>query len=234
MPKIAQSPYTNEQITAWLRGLLTLAWADGHYDPEEKELIAQLTQDLALETPDEESFEAIAPEELAQGLGKDPATAENFLRTAVLVAIADGIYSQPEAELLHQFSDALGLKVEALESLEHTLCEPLEDHHEASIEGGSAPLTSPPHPHPDLLHPLKDWLDGMDIHDPRVARFICKMIPPQCPFERDIKLFGHKVVHIPPLCKLNPLYEQLVGLRFRALCYLSDDCHEDISEYVKQ
>ncbi|MFM7714540.1 MAG: Mo-dependent nitrogenase C-terminal domain-containing protein, partial [Microcystis sp.] len=28
------------------------------------------------------------------------------------------------------------------------------------------------------------------------------------------------------------LYEQLVGLRFRALSYLADDCQEDISEYI--
>ena len=232
MAKIAQSPYTDQQISAWLRGLLTLAWADGHYDPEEQELIGQLTQDLAVETKDNKPFEAIAPEALAEGLGKDPKTAENFLRTAVLVAIADGIYSKPEADLLHRFSDALGVKIDALESLEHTLCEPLDHHPDALATDGSTALVSPPHPHPDLLHPLKDWLDGMDIHDPRLARFICKMIPPQCPFERDIKLFGHKVVHIPPLCKLNPLYEQLVGLRFRSLCYLSDECHEDISEYI--
>ncbi|URD53258.1 Mo-dependent nitrogenase C-terminal domain-containing protein [Chroococcidiopsis sp. CCNUC1] len=84
----------------------------------------------------------------------------------------------------------------------------------------------------DVLHPVRDWLDGLEIHDPKVAHFLCKMIPPQCPFERDIKLFGHKVVHIPPLCKLNPLYEQLVGLRFRALSYLADDCGEDVSEYI--
>ena len=71
----------------------------------------------------------------------------------------------------------------------------------------------------------------MDIDDPRVARFLCKMIPAQCPFERDVKLFGKKVVHIPPMCKLNPLYEQLVGLRFRSLCYLADDCGEDVSQF---
>ena len=78
---------------------------------------------------------------------------------------------------------------------------------------------------------MRVWLDKLEIHDPRVARFLCKMIPSQCPFERDIKLFDHKVVHIPPLCKLNPLYEQLVGLRFRALSYLADDCQEDVSQY---
>jgi hypothetical protein len=58
------------------------------------------------------------------------------------------------------------------------------------------------------------------------------MIPAQCPFERDINLFGRKIAHIPPLCKLNPLYEQFVGLRFRSLSYLADDCGEDVSEYI--
>jgi hypothetical protein len=40
--------------------------------------------------------------------------------------------------------------------------------------------------------------------------------------------FGRKLAHIPPLCKLNPLYEQLVGLRFRSMCYLVDECGEAI------
>ena len=232
MASLAQSPYTKKQISAWLRGLLTIAWCDGAYDPQEQKLIADLTKDLAIDDQETSIYKSIEPEELADILGDDPTTGENFLRTAVLVAIADGIYSAPEAELLYQYSDALGLKIGALHSLEYTLCKLDEDHPQAQEMGNSAPLVSPPQPHPDLLHPLKDWLDGMEIHDPSLARFICKMIPPQCPFERDIKLFGHKVVHIPPLCKLNPLYEQLVGLRFRALSYLADDCKENISEFI--
>ena len=79
---------------------------------------------------------------------------------------------------------------------------------------------------------MREWLDELEIQDPKVARFLCKMIPPQCPFERDVKLFGHKIVHIPALCKLNPLYDQLVGIRFRALSYLADDCKEDVSDYI--
>lgn len=82
-----------------------------------------------------------------------------------------------------------------------------------------------------IPHQLRNWLDELSIHDPRVARTLCKMIPAQCPFERDIKLFGRLVVHIPPLCKLNPLYEQVVGLRFRALCYLAEELGEDVSVY---
>jgi hypothetical protein len=82
-----------------------------------------------------------------------------------------------------------------------------------------------------LLQPLRNWLDSREIHNPNVARLIAKTIPAQCPFERDIILFGHKVAHIPPMCKLNPFYDQFVGLRFRALCYLANCCGEDIQAY---
>jgi hypothetical protein len=135
---------------------------------------------------------------------------------AVMVAIADGTYSSPEDVLLHQFCTALGQQPKILEPLRLTLT--------PQINGASS---FPPH----LLSPVQDWLDHLEVQDPRLARFLCKMIPPQCPFERDVTLFGRKIVHIPPLCKLNPLYEQLVGLRFRALSYLADDCHEDVAKY---
>ncbi|NJO42324.1 MAG: nitrogenase [Cyanobacteria bacterium CRU_2_1] len=83
----------------------------------------------------------------------------------------------------------------------------------------------------NLLQPIRQWLDDFEIRNAKTAHFIAKRIPAQCPFERDIKLFDRTVVHIPPLCKLNPLYEQFVGLRFRALCYLADECGEDIRAY---
>ena len=227
MTEITTSSYTDRQIVAWLRGLYTIAWADGNYDPEEQELITQLTGDLA-KLEKNQSLDVITPEELVQDLGKDPDTAENFLRTAVLVAVADGVYSAPESDLLHRFSDALEIEVTALESLEKSLYEPEE---EKQSEAASS-LTPPEKPKIDVLHPVKDWLDEMDIKDPRLARFVCKVIPAQCPFERDINLFGRTIAHIPPLCKLNPLYEQFVALRFKSLSYLADDCHEDISEFI--
>lgn len=83
----------------------------------------------------------------------------------------------------------------------------------------------------DFLQPLRQWLDNLEIHNRKLAKLIAKHIPAQCPFERDIMLFGRKIGHIPPMCKLNPLYEQFVGLRFRALCYLVDQCGEDIQSY---
>ena len=228
---ITESAYSDRQITAWLRGLYSVALADGNYDPEEQELIAQLTQDLA-DIDDVNSLDIITPEELAQSLGKDPDTAENFLRTAVLVAVADGVYSTSEYELLHEFSNALEIKVEALKSLESTLYKPEEQ----ETSGAATSLTPPPEKGKggvDVLHPIKDWLEGMEVKDPRLAKFVCKVIPPQCPFERDINLFGRKIAHIPPLCKLNPLYEQFTMLRFRSLSYLADDCGEDVTKYIQ-
>ncbi len=220
------NPYTNEQVEAWLRGLLTIAWADGNFDAQEQELIAALTQEESDSNLKLVSLEPITPEELADVLGQDTGAAENFLRMAVMVAIADGSYSVAENQLLQQFCQALGQPDEVLSNLCHTLYDK-----NASAESASIPVAPPTQSELDMLHPVRDWLDGLEIHDPRLAKFLCKMIPPQCPFERDVKLFGQKIVHIPPLCKLNPLYDQLVGLRFRSLSYLADDCKEDISAY---
>jgi Mo-dependent nitrogenase C-terminus len=83
----------------------------------------------------------------------------------------------------------------------------------------------------DIFRPLRSWIDNIPVCDRKLAHRVSKLIPAQCPFERDVKLFGKKLFHIPPMCKVNPLYEELVGLRFRALCYLADECGEDISQY---
>lgn len=85
---------------------------------------------------------------------------------------------------------------------------------------------------PDLLHPLRQWVSHLRIETPKRAHKVAELIPAQCPFERDIFVFGRLVAHFPPLCKLNPLYNELVELRFRALCYLADECGEDISAYI--
>jgi tellurite resistance protein len=225
METASSTRYSSGQIVAWLRGLVTVAWADGQFSDAEKALIDQLvTTELA---PDltTDIYEPIAPDALAEQLGAEASVGENFLRTAVMVALADGLYSTAEDEILESFCQALNLQVSALEALRHTL-----DGGEVG-KGEGVAITPPGKPHADVLLPVRHWLDDLEMHDPRVARFLCKLIPPQCPFERDVKLFGRKVVHIPPLCKLNPLYEQLIFLRFRALSYLADDCKEDVSKY---
>lgn len=214
-------PAHQDQIITWLRGLLTVAWADGQFHPEEQDLIEAWIQDEALQLDGVQSaldLSPISPADLAKGLGPDPAIAENFLRTAVMVAIANGVYSSEEANVVNKFQQALKIEVGALRALEQTLYRP-----EAAAASPKLPVPSLP---VTPLQPVRHWLDELDIQDPRLARFICKLVPAQCPFERDVTLFGRKVVHIPPMCKLNPLYDQLVGLRFRALSYLADKHQE--------
>ena len=97
------------------------------------------------------------------------------------------------------------------------------------------------HPHPGLapdrgpgiglLNPLRRWVDRLEVTNRTFAHLVCRVIPCCCPFERDISWFGH-TVHIPALCKLNPLYEEFVGLRFRSLAYLTDACGEDVTRYI--
>ncbi|MBC7970238.1 MAG: Mo-dependent nitrogenase C-terminal domain-containing protein [Verrucomicrobia bacterium] len=101
---------------------------------------------------------------------------------------------------------------------------------ESSIDVTAAQL-SPSRKRFAPLHPLRQWLDTIEIRDAKTANLLCQMIPARCPFERTIKLFDRTLCAIPPLCKLNPFYEQVVALRFRALCYLADECSQDVSRY---
>jgi len=83
----------------------------------------------------------------------------------------------------------------------------------------------------DFFLPLRQWIESIKIVDSGIARLVCQFIPARCPFERKIKLFNRTLLYIPPLCKLNPLYEQLVELRYKSLCYLADECGEDVTIY---
>jgi hypothetical protein len=83
----------------------------------------------------------------------------------------------------------------------------------------------------DWLSPVRQRLNGLQIRNAVFAHLICRVIPATCPFERDFCLAGRIPIHIPPLCKLNPLYEETVGLRFRALCYLNDERNTDVRRY---
>ena len=102
---------------------------------------------------------------------------------------------------------------------------------EVTVNVATAPTRSLQKRQVDPLQPLRQWLDGIELHSPETAKLLCQAIPARCPFERTVKLFGRTLFHIPPMCKLNPLYEQVVGLRFRALCYLADECGEDVTRY---
>lgn len=83
----------------------------------------------------------------------------------------------------------------------------------------------------NLLRSPCQWLDSIEIHNSNLARWLCMTIPARCPFEREIKLCDRTIFRIPPLCKLNPFYEQIIGLRFKCLSYLADQCGEDVAVY---
>lgn len=235
----ARERYTPERIRVWLRGLLSIAWADGNFEDAEKEMIHIMVESEFAPCTDFETLDPIEPAELAQELRLDNAAAQNFLRMAVMVALANGVYSEAEDQKVMAFAEALSIDEKALNSIRITLqgLRSLDTSRHEAQEGkprigekvsqiGKAVTDIEP------LKPARDWLDQLTVDDPRLARFVCKLVPSQCPFERDVTLFGRKVVHIPPMCKINPLYEQLVGLRFRALNYLADDCGEDVTPYL--
>ena len=194
-------------VQCWLGALQQLALSDGDFDALEQQLLDQHLADLM--DGEEVDWSAIDPpsdDSLRQAFGDDSGLADQFLRTAVLTALADGHLSVEEMELLQRWADLLGLGRERLQGLHPD-------------ELGHRPLDE-----------IREWLDELEPSDPRVAAFIVSLIPSQCPFERDIVLFGHKIVHIPPMCKLNPLYEQLVGLRFRCLNSLPEQQQLKIAE----
>ena len=83
----------------------------------------------------------------------------------------------------------------------------------------------------DVFYPLRRWVNNIEVTNEKFAHFLCNLIPCNCPFERNVTIFKH-TFHIPALCKLNPLYKEIVNLRLRALSYLEGDCGEDITQYI--
>jgi len=213
--KTDRPTYTQVQISAWLRGLMSIALADNEYSEQERTLFDQISHSEEWgEEVTISNFEPIGAQDLAEALGCDREVGQNFLRMAVMMALADGKYTDAEDQIIQEFSKALNQEVKAINDLRKNLeAVSHDDEH-----------------HPNVLKPVKEWLDHMDIHDSRLANLICKVVPAQCPFERDIVLFGKKIMHIPAMCEINPLYDQLVGLRFRSLSYLADK-GEDVSKY---
>lgn len=81
----------------------------------------------------------------------------------------------------------------------------------------------------NVLAPVQNWLDHIEFQQADRARLTARLIPASCPFARDIKFMGRLLFSIPPMCKLNPLYLQLLGLRMRAVTYLADELGEDVT-----
>jgi len=70
------------------------------------------------------------------------------------------------------------------------------------------------------------WFDALELHDPKVAQLLCKLIPARCPLRE--KSSSLTTLYIPPLCQLNPLrasgWPTLQGSPL-----LADECGEDVA-----
>jgi len=71
----------------------------------------------------------------------------------------------------------------------------------------------------ELLRSVRHWLDALEVREPRVARLLCKLIPAQCPFERDIKLFG-KSLSYATVVQAQPALRTISWPTLRSMCYL--------------
>lgn len=91
--------------------------------------------------------------------------------------------------------------------------------------------THSPSPQLELLTAVRRWIDRLEVRSPRFAHLICRLIPCTCPFESRFTLLG-QAFYVPPLCKLNPFYQEILALRLRALTYLADDRGEDVTKYI--
>lgn len=72
-----------------------------------------------------------------------------------------------------------------------------------------------------MLNTIKQALERIEIGSQAQANLLCNLIPSACPFARTLHIGIFKLV-IPPLCKVNPFYDDLMMLRFKAQCYLAE------------
>ncbi len=118
-------------------------------------------------------------------------------------ALADGSLGEAELTLLHHWSELLQVGQAVLADLQQ----------DAASSGGTD----------STLERLRGWLDAQAPGDAAVARLLMKLIPAQCPFERDVVLLGRQLVHIPPMGRINPLHEPWMALRFGCLGVLAGE-----------
>jgi prepilin-type processing-associated H-X9-DG protein len=94
----------HDQDLAMVKGLVSVAWADGHVDDEESEVIDALLQAFGA-TPSEKR-EVLNYAKVPRGIDDVPITELSFddrrvmLQHAVLIAHADGKYQDAERQML--------------------------------------------------------------------------------------------------------------------------------------
>jgi tellurite resistance protein len=107
---------SDSQATVLARGLASVARADGSVDPRELHLIRALVEDPKQELAD------VAPDEV-KGAFADGEAARLFLRSCLLVALADAEYSAAERALVQRYAEALGVAEKELDSLAQSVKE---------------------------------------------------------------------------------------------------------------
>ena len=101
-----------DQAEAIARGLIAVAKADGHIHEREAALIADFYSSTTERLIDMAALERAEPVDGAYLAATLPTAElrEVFLKTAVLLAYADGNYSADESKIIVAFADALGEK----------------------------------------------------------------------------------------------------------------------------
>ncbi len=99
-----------DQAESIARGLIAVAKADGHVHEREAALIADFYSSTTGRPIDWAALERAEPVDGAYLAATLPSTElrELFLKTAVLLAYADGNYSAAESKLIAAFASALG------------------------------------------------------------------------------------------------------------------------------
>ncbi|MEM9493270.1 MAG: hypothetical protein AAGC55_29235, partial [Myxococcota bacterium] len=101
----------NDEAEAIARGLYAVAQSDGEVHPGEQALISEF---YAANSDNPADFAALArlsviePAELAAQLGHETVRLL-FIKTALLMAHADGAFGQGEAECIKRYAAALGV-----------------------------------------------------------------------------------------------------------------------------
>lgn len=106
---MADSLFEPQEVEAFARGLWMLASVDGEAHPAEQQLIREFLAD----TGNQVSWEQVVADELGP---RDVALALQtsflrrvFMKAAIALVKADGVYTDKERELVGEFAEAFGL-----------------------------------------------------------------------------------------------------------------------------
>lgn len=132
----------DDQAEAIARGLYAVARADGNVHEREAAMITEFfntTTDHASHLAALERQPKLAPANLAAIL-PTPELRQLFVKTAILLAHVDGVYSPVEAKAIAEYATACGVDAKALANLEASVKDYLLGHlsHLHNVEGVAA------------------------------------------------------------------------------------------------